>query len=143
MLEVGVLYSDGSMAWAPMDDMTALRLIGVLTISVTAGRGNRRALVARMWSRQNNDLVAARDAAWWGEDNYAIGVMPDGRFFTTQWADGESNLYARRIADGARAGIIDYPRPWPEGAAVTIFRGAYLVPAAWERALAVFEAEMF
>ncbi len=143
MLDVGILYDDLTVAWTPINDMTALRLDGVLTISITAKRGTRTALKPRMWSRQNNDIVAARDKAWWGEDNYAIGVMPDGRYFTTQWADGDANLYARTITDGAEAASIDYPRPWPAGALVTVFRGAYLEPAAWETALAKFEREMF
>lgn len=143
MLQVGILYDDLTVAWVPINDMTALRLDGVLTISITARRGNRQSLAARMWSRQNNDIVASRDTTWWGEDNYAIGVMPDGRFFTTQWAAFDWTLWTRNISDGGRAASIESPRPWPAGATVTVFRGAYLEPAAWEAALAKFEREMF
>ena len=140
----GVLYAyELTDDWTPINAMLALRLDGVLTISVTARRGNRRGLAARMWSRQNNDIVAARDKPWWGEDSYAIGVMPDGRFFTTQWAETDVSLFCRHIADGGHAGNIDFPRTWPNGSVVTIFDGAYLPPPLWTQALAVFEARMF
>ena len=87
---------------------------------------------------------STRGSPWWGEDNYAIGVMPDGRFFTYQWADGDELLYARSGDTGLPIGTIERGGiRWPPQASVTVFRGAYLEPAAWARALEIYKAEMF
>ncbi len=142
-MEVGILYSDLSQVWKPFDDLDDFRTDGVLTITITSERGNRQALAARMWSRQNNDIQAARDSPWWGEDNYVIGVMPDNRFFTFQWADSEAFLHTRSSVDGSVQDPIALSRVFPPQANVNVFRGAYLLPADWLVALAVFEAEMF
>lgn len=143
MVELGILYSDLTQVWKPLADVGDFVTDGVLTITITSERGNRQALLARMWSRQNNDIQAQQDSPWWGEDNYLIGVMPQNRFFTYQWADGDENLRARSTVDGTDDGTISLSRAFPPQATLTVFRGAYLVPADWLVALAVFEAEMF
>ena len=143
MIEVGILYSDLTKVWKPFGDVGDFRNDGVLTITITAERGNRQALLARMWSRQNNDIVAAHNSAWWGEDNYLIGVMPGNTFFTFQWADGDENIRTRSTVDGSDTAPISLSRVFPPQATLTVFRGAYLEPADWLVALAVFESEMY
>lgn len=142
-VQVGILYSDQVQVWKPVLEVESFRLDEVLTFSFTTERGNRSALKHRMWSRQNNDIVAARDKPWWGDDFYAIGIMPDGRYFTTQWPENDRLLYACSCIDGQAAGTIERDLGFPPQATVTIFKGGYLEPAEWEKALAVFETEMF
>ena len=144
MLEVGILYSDLTKAWTPLNNLSGLpSFTEVLTISITAERGNRAALCARMWSRQNNDIVAAKDLPWWGEDIYAIAIMPDDTFLTKQWAKEDEFSVARSINDGLTVGRVQLPSPFPPEAVVTIFNGGYLPMAEWRAALIVFENEMF
>lgn len=142
-VEVGILYKDGTQVWKPLEKISDFKKTDVLTITLTTERGNRLALLARMWSYQNNDLVAARNKTWWGEDNYVIGIMPDGRFFTYQYADFDDKFRARSTTDGTDAGEIQRPPMFPTNATVHAFVGAYLEPKEWEKALAVFETEMF
>jgi len=142
-VEVGILYDDLTQVWKPIADVGDFVTDGVLTISITSERGNRQALLARLWSWQNNETKTPQDATWWGEDNYAIGVMPQNRFFTFQWADGDENLQTRSTIDGTGLAPISLSRVFPPQATVTVFRGAFLEPADWLVALAVFEADMF
>ncbi len=143
-VEVGILYTDLTRVWVPIDQLDdVVRKDDVLTISVTAERGNRGALAGRLWSFQNNDQVAAKNLPWWGEDNYAIGVMPNGTYFTFQWSDDEEFLHVRSTADGSMAGTLQRPAMFPRQANVTVFRGGYIRPVNWASAMAVFEAEMF
>lgn len=143
MIEVGILYSDLTPVWKPIADKDDFVKTGVLTLSVTSERGNRQALLARMWSWQNNEAVTPQDSPWWGEDNYLIGTMPNNTFFTYQWADNDENLVTRSTVDGTVDGSISLSRAFPPQANITVFRGAYLEPADWLVALAKFEAEMF
>jgi len=142
-MEVGILYDDFSQVWKPIAEKADFQLTGVLTITLTLERGNDRARLAGMFSRQNNDIVAKSDLAWWGEDYYALGVMPDNSFFTYQWAENDELLYARSIETGQRTTPIERPVFWPKGADVTVFVGEYLPPDEWEKALKIFETEMF
>jgi len=140
----GILYAyELTDDWKPISETANFRLDGVLTLTVTSERGNRQALKSLEWSRQNNDTVVARNTAWWGEDNYAIGLMPDGRYFTTSWPDNDEKIVTRSIIDGALRVPIMARRAFPPQAAVTVFIGFYLEPALWTQALAVFEARMF
>ncbi len=143
MVEVGILYADGAKVWKPVPQTGDFKKTDVLTFSFTTERGNRSALKGRMWSRQNNDLVAKRDKAWWGEDIYYVGVMPDGRYFTTQNPENDEKILTFDGNDGTRLGTVDCPRTFPPGAIIHRFVGGYLEPADWERALAVFETDMF
>ncbi len=138
-MEIGILYSDFSQVWKPFDEVEDFRRDGVLAIAITSERGNRKASCARMWSWQNNDIVAAHGKTWWGEDNYVIGIMPDERFFTTQWAEEDEFLYARSTVDGTRKDRIALPPVFPCDAKVIAFRGEYLPPPEWEKALAIYK----
>ncbi len=143
MVEAGILYSDGEQVWKPTTQMGDFKTFDVLTLSFTTERGNRRALIARHWSYQNNDTRPASDLAWWGEDFYYVGVLSNGDFFTTQIAENDEKIITFSGNDGVRSGVVECPRTWPVDATMHIFIGAYLEPAAWERALAVFERDMF
>jgi len=143
MLQVGILYSDWSQIWKPLSEIELFRRDGVLTITITRERGNRQALSARMWSFQNNDKANPMGVSWWGEDNYAVGIMPDETFFTTQWSDEDEFLWARSTIDGQPAGTIVRPSRFPTEATVVVFRGDYVNPPTWEKALEIFETEMF
>lgn len=143
MVKMGILYVDGSKVWKPVSDAGLFVKIGVLTFSFTTERGNRSALLLRMWSRQNNDIVARRDKAWWGDDIYYVGVMPDGRYFTTQVDENDEKIMAFSVEDGERIGTIDCPRNFPADATIHRFIGGYLEPDEWKKALIIFEREMF
>ncbi len=142
MIEIGILYSDRTPVWKPLTQVGDFKKIDVLTFSFTTERGNRQALKGRMWSRQNNDIVARQDKAWWGDDIYYVGVLPNGDYFTTQMPENDEKI-ATFSSDGTRLGNIDCPRTFPADAIMHRFIGGYLEPAEWEQALAVFEAEMF
>lgn len=143
MVEAGLLYADGEQVWKPVTNMGDFKTFDVLTFSFTTERGNRSALLPRMWSRQNNDTKAASDLAWWGDDIYYVGVLPNGDYFTTQIPEDDEKIKTFSGVDGADTGIVECPRTFPADATMHRFIGAYLSPADWERALAVFEAEMF
>ena len=143
MVEVGILYADGAKVWKPLAEMGDFKKTDVLTFSFTTERGNRSALIARMWSRQNNQTNPRQSVAWWGEDFYYVGVLPNGDFFTTQLAENDEKLITFSSNDGARSGVAISPRTFPTDATIHRFVGAYLEPANWERALAVFERYMF
>lgn len=143
MIEIGILYADDQQVWKPIAEKGDFRLDGVLCLTLTTERGNPSAICARMFSFQNNDLVAKSNLAWWGEDSYAIGVMPDNSFFTYQWAENDELLYARSIDTGEQTTRIERPVFWPSGADVTVFTGEYLEPPEWEKALEVFKTELF
>lgn len=143
MVEAGLLYSDGAQVWKPVTQMGDFKSFDVLTFSFTTERGNRAALIERRWSHQNNDLVARRDKAWWGDDIYYVGVLPNGDFFTTQIPENDEKIKTFSGVDGTDTGIVECPRTFPAEATMHRFIGAYLEPEAWESALAVFEAEMF
>ena len=143
MVDVGILYRDEAQVWKPLTQVGAFKKTDVLTFSFTTERGNRAALRARMWSHQNNDFVARRNKAWWGDDIYYVGVLPNGDFFTTQNPENDEKIVTFSGDDGARSGVALCPRTFPADATMHRFIGAYLEPVAWESALAVFEAEMF
>ncbi len=142
-IEVGIFYADGIKVWKPLSEISNFRKDGVLTITLTSERGNRSALLARMWSYQNNDRVAKRNKAWWGDDNYVVGIMPDNRFFTYQYSDYDDTFRARSTIDGSDAGTIQRPSMFPTDAIIYTFIGAYLEPLEWEKALIIFERDMF
>ena len=143
MIELGILYLGNRQIWKPLTQIGDFPKIDVLTLSFTSERGNRLALRARMWSRQNNDIVAARGKPWWGEDIYYVGVLSNGDFFTTQVPENDEKIVTFSGSDGTRVGAIDCPRTFPADATMHRFIGAYLDPAAWERSLVIFETEMF
>ena len=143
MLDLGILYSDGEQQWRSITDIGLFRLTEVLTLSFTSQRGLRSALKGRYWSWQNNEERPVKNVAWWGEDFYGVGVLPDETYVVRQWAKDDEFLIAHSIADGSSAGRIQAPVTFPENATVTIFEGGYLAPNDWRTALAVFESEMF
>ncbi len=143
MTEVGILYTGDVRIWKPLAQVGEFKKTDVLTFSFTTERGNRSALVARMWSYQNNDTVARQDKAWWGDDIYYVGVLPNGDFFTTQMPENDEKIITFSGVDGTRSGVTECPRTFPVDATMHRFVGAYLEPAEWETALAIFEAEMF
>ena len=142
-VEAGLFYKNGDQVWKPLTEMGDFKTFDVLTLTFTHERGNRSALIERRWSRQNNDTVAARDKAWWGDDIYYVGVLPNGDFFTKQDPENDEKIITFSGNDGTRSGVIECPRTWPADATMHRFVGAYLEPADWERALAVFERDMF
>ena len=144
-VEVEILYSDFSRSPRVLLTNRAidgLRKDGVLYIAMSTEWGNRKALVARMWSRQNNDKYAGPDP-WWGADNYAIGILPNGTFFTYQWDDDQADYFMRSVADGSSVSRHQRPLWFPSEAMVHRFTGAYVSPDEWKRAMQVFETEMF
>ncbi len=143
MVEAGILYSDGTQVWKPTTQMGDFQTFDVLTFSFTTERGNRSALLSRHWSRQNNDIVAMRNTAWWGDDIYYVGVLPNGDFFCKQEPENDEKIVTFSSVDGSQSGIVEAPRTFPAEATMHRFIGAFLEPAAWESALAIFEAEMF
>lgn len=143
MVEMGILYSDLSKVWKPVSDAGLFIKTGVLTFSFTTQRGNRSALVQRRWSRQNNDIVAARDTAWWGDDIYYVGILPNGDFFTAQLPVDDEEIITFSDVDGTNTGIATSPRTFPADAIMHKFIGDYLNPGQWQIALAIFETEMF
>ena len=138
-MEIGILYSDLTQVWKPFSEIADFRKDGVLMITLTTARGNRKALVKRLWARRNIDGYG-----WWGEDYYAIGII-DGKFFCRQW--DESDLYPRmRPIDNPHVEWEVWPEPvklFPEGAEVHIFVGKYVPQQQWEEALRIFEAELY
>lgn len=143
MVEAGIFYSDGAQVWKPVTNMGDFKTFDVLTLSFTTERGNRSSLVERMWSYQNNDTVALRDTAWWGDDIYYVGILPNGDFFTKQDPEDDEKIITFSGRDGVRTGRVNCPRTFPADATMHRFIGAYLAPADWERALAIFERDMF
>ncbi len=142
-VEVGILYTSLLQVWRPLAEIGDFKKTGVLTLSFTTERGNRLALLERMWSVQNNDVVAKQDKAWWGEDIYYVGVLPTGDFFTTQIPENDEKIIVRSGSHGGTFGTIDCPRTFPADATMHRFIGGYVDPSAWEIALAIFERDMF
>lgn len=142
-MEVGILYAGGAKVWKPLTSIADFQKTDVLTFSFTTVRGVRSALVARMWSYQNNDTVARQAKAWWGDDIYYVGVLPNGDFFTTQTPENDEKIPKFSARDGTRSGIVECPRTWPADATMHRFVGGYLPPEAWDLALDTFEREMF
>lgn len=143
MVDFGILYSDFTQVWKPISAIGDFRTYGVLTLSSTTERGNRSALVERWWSYQNNELVAKQDKPWWGEDIYYVGVMPNSDFFTFQNPEFDEKIVTFSGVNGTRSGTVDCPRTVPADATMHRFIGEYVEPKIWERALEVFETEMF
>ena len=83
---------------------------------------------------------------WHGGDNYAIGIWGDS-FFCDQWDDHEDHLHIRKIGPDPRekGQQLNLPRPsrWPTDAKVTQFRGEWIPVPEWEKAIVVFDKEMF
>jgi len=142
MIEVGILYSDKTEVWKPLAAVKDFRRDGVIFFAITSERGNRKALCARRWNRQNDDRFTPKGLPWWGEDKYAICVMPNGDFFTRQWAETDEFIYLRSGVDGKDTERIPSPITFPAEAVVTKFIGAYLEPPEFEKVLAIFK-EMY
>ena len=142
VVELGILYSDQEQVWKPVLDAALFRQTGVLTLSFTWERGNRSAFIGRMFSRQNNERHTPQNKPWWGDDSYGIGIMPNGDYMTKQWSDDDEFLILRSAEDGHITGRVQVPSLFPAEATVTVFEGAYLDPPEWEKALAVYVAEM-
>jgi hypothetical protein len=127
-MHVGILYADMTQDWASFDHVDGLSRDGVLTITLTTERGNRKALVARLW----------------GSDYYALGRIGENYFFTDKWDEGDEMLRIKRL-DKPHDTWKPMVRPcrWPDSAKIVRFVGGYVPPEDWQRALQVFEREMF
>lgn len=138
-MEIGVMYDDLSIVWIAFAAIEDLRKDGVLFIVLTTERGNRKALVTRLWDRFNG----TEGAGWMGSDNYAVGVGTR-EFFVTQWNDGVDSLRVRSLVNPhcdpvTRSRIKSFPSRYK----VHTFTGKAVKDARWKVALAKFETEMF
>ncbi len=141
-MEIGVMYDDQSIVWSDFADIATLRKEDVLFISMTTERGNRAALVTRLWDRFNGGV----GPGWYGSDNYAVGVDPvDDVFFVNQWNDGHDSFRVRSISDPHGSAPVTRLRikTYPSRYTVQLFIGKAVDNAAWAAAVAKFEAEMF
>lgn len=139
---LGVMYSDQTIMWVEFADLGALPTSGVLFIAITTERGNRKALVTRLWDRFNG----TEGAGWSGSDNYAIGVdAVEDRFFVDQWNDRLDSLRVRSLTDphGKPTVTRRHVQTFPPGYDVHTFEGKAVNDTEWSAALARFELEMY
>jgi len=136
------MYADGSIFWVSLSQIAILRKTGVLFIVLTTERGNRKALVARFWSRLNRQELGK----WHGEDIYYIGVNSEtGEYFPHALDDKTFTYHIRKLAnpttDSER--IVIMPPNFPPGFKVHEFKGAWIDSPEWEAQLKIFDSEMF
>lgn len=144
--EIDVLYSNFTRARAPLfvgnsftAEALALRTDGVLCLAISEGWGDRDKLVLRLWSREHQRV----DEAWYGTDFYTIGIVRD-QFFAEQYDEDDGFLLVRDIANpvGGAARRVR-PSRYPTGVDLLEFTGRWVSSVDWQRALSIFENEMF
>lgn len=136
-LEVEVLYDDLSRKRASIDRVDTLPKTGVLCIVLSTEWGNRRARVARLFSRRNREPFP-----WSGGDWYAIGTRGD-QFFTYAWDDRDVVFHFRPLSDPHAEAVPErIERAFPPGVKATVFMGAFVERAIWDKALRIFDKEM-
>jgi len=137
VVQVGILYDDFSITWLPFERRHELKRDGVLAVAVTTERGNRKALVKRLYRRKFSETYGIET------DYFAIGV--DGSaFFGDQWDDYDEHLrYRSQLKPHDEPTIIRRPRPFPAGADVIVFTGQYVSTEKWQAATAKMDKELF
>ena len=136
-MEIGVLYDDLSIVWIPFEKRYDLKPDGILAITLTTERGNRKALVSRLWRRKFSQTYGI------STDYFAIGV--DGSaFFVDQWDEYDEFLqYKSQLNPHENPYPIKRSRPFPGSSSVVIFSGEYVSPEKWEEAITKFDSELF
>ena len=126
-IEVGVMYVDLSTEWSLLEECGRLPRDGVLFIVATTRRGDRKALVRRVWGKDQY-------VVWWDADNWLIEGYDDTDSFwrvkSLTVPHENWKAYLRRLR-------------WPTGGTTVHFRGTFVIPEQWKTSLQRFDAELF
>ena len=125
MIELGVMYSDLSIQWEPLDRISNINREDTLFLTLTSERGNRKAIISRAY----------------GTDFYGLRVT-EQYIHLWGWDEQDLYFYMKEIINPS-AGVIKIKKEnfIPED--TIIFIGAYVEPDEWERALKLAEKVMF